>query len=170
MLVVREPVDVRYLAGYEEGRIVRDARYSHEELRILVRFNNPSDLLVQLVYLPVQELDGLQVIVHRIYGERPEVDLAVFCERISLILQPSRREIRMDLVLLHGPELDHVVPPPHQVPDLPDVPPGHVRFGYHVGPQQVPAPWRPPCLSSPLRTRLPSPSAGAPRSHRSLAP
>src|SRR5205809_3433572 len=121
MLVVWEPVDVRYLAGYEEGRIVRDARYSHEELGVLVRFNNPSDLLIQLVYLPVQELDGLQVIVHRVYGERPEVVLAVFGERISLILQPSRRALRMDPVLLHGPALDPVVSPPHQVPDLPYV-------------------------------------------------
>src|SRR5881409_2964681 len=115
MLVVWKSPDVRYLAGYEEGRIVGDTRHSHEELGVLVRFNSPSDLLIQLVYLPVPELDGLQVIVHRVYGERPEVGLAVFGERVSLILQPSRRELRMDLVLLHGPELDHVVPPPHQV-------------------------------------------------------
>src|SRR5437899_2201770 len=103
MLVVWEPVDDSYFAGYEEGRIVGDARYRHEELGVLVRFYDPPDLLVQLVYLPVQELDGLQVVVHRVYGERPEVGLAVFGERVSLIPQPSRRELRMDLVLLHGP-------------------------------------------------------------------
>src|SRR2546428_13376319 len=103
MLVVRKSLDVRYLAGYEEGRIVGDARDRHEEFGIPVRFNNPSDLLIQLVYLPVQELDGLQVVVHRVYGDPPEVDPAVFGERVSHILQPPLRELRPDPVLLRGP-------------------------------------------------------------------
>src|SRR5437867_11585678 len=103
MLVVWKSPDVRYLAGYEEGRIVADTRHSHEVFGVLVRFNNPSDLLIQRAYLPVQELDGLQVIVHRVYGERPEVVLAVFGELLSLIPHPSRRALRQELILLHRP-------------------------------------------------------------------
>ena len=57
------------LAGDQEGRAMPHARYSHEELGVPVRVREGPDLLVDVAYLPAEELEGVQVAVDRRDGE-----------------------------------------------------------------------------------------------------